>query len=202
MNLIILSGFLGSGKTSVILSLADFLVKNEDSNLANTVIIENEIGEIGIDDKVLRSDGLEVRELFAGCICCQLTSDLVVTLNDIKEKINPKWVILETTGLAYPGKILTSINKYAKGIESITTIIVVDAERFEELTTITPVLVETQISEGDMVLINKVDLVEETELQSIEYHVMQLNPKADVYRVTANTKVEDCIWKRLVKNYE
>ncbi len=92
MNLIIVGGFLGSGKTSLILSLAHFLVTNEDSAKTNLVIIENEVGEIGIDDKVLKSDGFSVKELFSGCVCCQLTSDLVTSLNDIQENINPKWI--------------------------------------------------------------------------------------------------------------
>ncbi len=199
MNLIIFGGFLGAGKTSLILSLAHFIAENEEANKSNLVIIENEVGDIGIDDKVLKSDGFSVRELFSGCICCQLTVDLIVTLNDIDEKINPKWVIIETTGLAYPGKILGNLNKYGKGIESIRTVTVVDAERFDELTTVAPILIETQISEGDTILINKIDLSTEGELEHIESNVKQLSPKADIYRVSANTKVDNCMWKEVTK---
>lgn len=199
MNLIIFGGFLGSGKTSVILSLAHFLVESDDSIKSNLVIIENEVGEIGIDDKVLKSDGYSVRELFAGCICCQLTSDLITTLNDINEKINPKWVIIETTGLAYPSKILGNINKYGKGIESIRTVTVVDAERWEELSNITPVLVENQVSQGDTILINKVDLVTDTELKQVENRVKELNSKANIHKVSANIEVKDCIWEEVTK---
>lgn len=202
MNLIIVGGFLGSGKTSIILSLAHFLVESKDSMKSNLVIIENEVGEIGIDDKVLKSDGYSVRELFAGCICCQLTSDLITTLNDINENINPKWVIIETTGLAYPSKILGNINKYGKGIESIKTVTVVDAERWDELSTITPVLVENQVSQGDTILINKIDLVTEVELQEVESRVKELNPKASIYKVSANIEVKDCIWEEVTKSCE
>jgi G3E family GTPase len=202
MNLIIVGGFLGSGKTSIILSLAHFLVESEDSIKSNLVIIENEVGEIGIDDKVLKSDGYSVRELFAGCICCQLTSDLITTLNDINENINPKWVIIETTGLAYPSKILGNINKYGKGIKSIKTVTVVDAERWDELSAITPVLVENQVSQGDTILINKIDLVTEVELQEVESRVKELNPKASIYKVSANIEVKDCIWEEVTKSCE
>ena len=119
MNIIIFGGFLGSGKTSTILSLAHFIVeKGKKSDKPNLVIIENEIGEIGIDDKVLKSSGYSVNELFSGCICCTLSTDLVIMLNDISEKISPSWVIIECTGLAYPSKIINSLNKYGKGIES------------------------------------------------------------------------------------
>ena len=202
MNLIILSGLLGSGKTSLILSLAHFIVENEETAKSNLVIIENEVGDIGIDDKVLKSGGFSVRELFAGCICCQLTSDLIITLNDIDEKINPKWVIIETTGLAYPGKILGNLNKYGKGIESIRTVTIVDAERFNELTDIIPVLVETQVSQGDTILINKIDLVAESELEYVENCVKKLNEKAILYKVSATTKVNDYIWEGVTKTCE
>lgn len=202
MNLIIFGGFLGSGKTSLILSLAHFLVESEDSMKSNLVIIENEVGEIGIDDKVLKSGGYSVRELFSGCICCQLTSDLITTLNNINEKINPKWVIIETTGLAYPGKILGNVNKYGKGIESIRTVTVVDSERWEELSTITPVLIENQVSQGDTILINKIDLVAEAELKEVESRVKELNPKASIYKVSANIEIKDCIWKEVTKTCE
>ncbi|WPC43582.1 GTP-binding protein [Clostridium sp. JS66] len=198
MNLIIFSGFLGSGKTSLILSLAHFIVESQTSKKPNLVIIENEVGDIGIDDKVLKSGGFSVRELFAGCICCQLTSDLIITLNDIKEKIDPKWVIIETTGLAYPGKILGNLNKYGKGIDSIKTVTVVDAERFYELRTVAPILIENQIAEGDSVLINKVDLTLDSELEIIEKDVKHLNEKANIYRVSASKNVDDCMWKKVV----
>lgn len=199
MNLIIFGGFLGSGKTSLILSLAHYLVENQGSVTSDLVIIENEVGEIGIDDKVLKSGGFNVKELFAGCICCQLTADLITTLNDINEKINPKWVIIETTGLAYPSKILNSLEKYGKGIESIRTVAVADAERWDELTTITPVLIENQVSQGDTILINKIDLVTESELQQVENHVRQLNEKAVLYKVSGNKPVDNCIWEEVTE---
>lgn len=199
MNLIIFGGFLGSGKTSLILSLAHFLVEGEGRAKTDLVIIENEVGEIGIDDKVLKSGGFSVKELFAGCICCQLTSDLITTLNDIDEKINPKWVIIETTGLAYPSKILSSLQKYGKGIESIRTVSVADAERWDELTTITPVLIENQISQGDTVLINKIDLVTDAELQEVEDYVKKLNSKAVLYKVSANEYIDNSIWEEVTK---
>ena len=77
MDLLIISGFLGAGKTSVLLPLARFLCEQRGMKLA---IIENEVGETGIDDVVLREAGLAVRELYSGCICCSLKIDLVKTL--------------------------------------------------------------------------------------------------------------------------
>jgi G3E family GTPase len=202
VNLIIFGGFLGSGKTSLILSLSHFLLENKSSDSSNVVIIENEVGKIGVDDKILRYDGLSVRELFSGCICCQLSSDLVITLDDIHEKMNPKWVIIETTGLAYPGKILSTLNEYGRNIDRIKIITVVDGERFKELIAVTPVLIKNQIADGDMVFINKTDLVMKEELKQVEDHVRKFNPKASLHMLSANTKVDDAIWKEVIGNYE
>ncbi|MCL6477882.1 MAG: cobalamin biosynthesis protein P47K [Peptococcaceae bacterium] len=197
MNLILFCGFLGSGKTSLILSLAYYLVGEAKTDKPSLAIIENEIGEVGIDDKVLKSGGYEVKELFAGCICCQLTSDLVVTLNDLHEKYNPRWVIVEATGLAYPSSILGTVKKYGKGIESIKSVTVVDAERWDELTEITPVLVESQVTQGDTVLINKVDLVSPIDVKTVEEHIARINPNADIYKVSANKEIDKSIWRKV-----
>lgn len=79
MKAIILGGFLGSGKTSIILQLAKYVTETtHTSDKTSTVIIENEIGETGIDDKVLASQGFEVKNLNAGCICCTMVSDLAL----------------------------------------------------------------------------------------------------------------------------
>lgn len=197
MNLILFGGFLGSGKTSLILSLAHFLVKKSVQDKPDLVIIENEVGETGIDDKVLKSGGFSVRELFAGCICCQLTADLTEMINDIAEKINPEWVIVEATGLAYPGKLIDTLKKYGKGIGNIKTVTVVDAERWEELASVAPVLVETQVIEGETVLINKIDLVTGDVLKQVENNVAELNPDAKVFKVAASAGISESIWKEV-----
>ena len=200
MKIIIFGGFLGAGKTSLILSLAAFLVEKEKQNLPSTslVIIENEIGETGIDDKVLKSGGYQVRELFAGCICCTLTVDLIVMLNEIAEKIRPEWVIIECTGLAYPGNISDLLKKYGNSIESTKIITVVDSERWEELSEVAPVLVEKQVAEADVVLVNKIDLVDGKELQLVHHDIEELNSNAKVLRLSAGTAIPENVWKEVI----
>lgn len=203
MKLIIFGGFLGSGKTSLILSLARYLVeslKEKDTAVlsrTNLVIIENEIGKVGIDDKVLKSGGYSVKELFSGCICCTLTADLTTTLNNLAAEVDPKWVIIECTGLAYPGNLIETVVKYGKGIESIYTVSVVDAKRSDMLFEMMPVLTEKQISDGNMVIINKVDLVSQDKLVQIEKKVMELNPSATVHKVTASKEIDTSIWREV-----
>jgi G3E family GTPase len=200
MNLIIFGGFLGSGKTSLILSLAHHIVEHEKSfDKPELVIIENEIGDTSIDDKVLKAGGYSVRNLFSGCICCTLSVDLVTTLNDIAKNINPKWVIVECTGLAYPGMVVDTLKKYGESFEGIRTITVVDAERWEMLSDITPVLVETQVKDGDIVLVNKIDLVSEDELDDIEKDIERLNPRAGVFKLSADEGVDEGVLSEVLK---
>ncbi|KPU42487.1 putative GTP-binding protein YjiA [Oxobacter pfennigii] len=198
MNLIIFGGFLGSGKTSLILSLAHHIIdKSVIIDKPKLVIIENEIGETGIDDKILKSGGYSVKELFAGCICCTLSVDLTTTINDIYRNINPEWIIIECTGIAYPGMVMDSLKKYTQGIDMIKVVTVVDAERMEELTDITPVLVEKQVKDGDVVLINKIDLISEEELKKAEEHVAEINSNAKIYKVSANQDIVKGLWNEV-----
>ncbi|MCL5952374.1 MAG: cobalamin biosynthesis protein CobW, partial [Chloroflexi bacterium] len=79
MHLLLFAGFLGSGKTSLIIPLAKAVVKSE----RRAAIVVNEIGEIGIDNQLMRQLDLNVWELVAGCICCTLSADLVTTLQKL-----------------------------------------------------------------------------------------------------------------------
>ena len=101
-KLLIIGGFLGSGKTSVILQLAKHLVGPTSDSHAKVVILENEIGTVSIDDKTLSNTGLNVEPMFSGCVCCTMAGELVVNVGSIITRLAPDWIILETTGMAYP----------------------------------------------------------------------------------------------------
>ena len=109
MKILLLSGFLGSGKTSALLQLAAYLVRSSQQGGTSVTIIENEIGEVGVDDKVLKAQGLQVRELFAGCACCTGGADLLADIRTIRDSVGPEWIIIEATGVAYPRQIKESV---------------------------------------------------------------------------------------------
>ena len=110
MKVLILGGFLGSGKTSLLLQLAYYITGNAlNDKKYQVVILENEVGEEGIDDKLLRGNGYQVENLFSGCACCTLSGELLSTVSKIEKELQPDWLILETTGLAYP--LLRSVPK-------------------------------------------------------------------------------------------
>ena len=200
MHIIIFNGFLGSGKTSLILSLAEFIIRQEESpGRTDMVIVENEIGETGIDNKVLQNDSYSVKELFSGCICCTLSSDLVSALNQISEDFDPKHVIVECTGLAYPANIVSVINKYVNSLSSVRAVTVVDAERWEMLFEYTPVLLESQTAEGDIILINKADAADADSLRSLTDKISEINSRAPVFQVSAENGIDDAVWHEVLK---
>ncbi|QOX62359.1 GTP-binding protein [Anoxybacterium hadale] len=217
MNIIIFGGFLGAGKTSLILSLASFLIQenqqqahqngrqetdlseHQEAQTPYLVIIENEIGETGIDDKILRAGGYEVRELFAGCVCCTLAADLTVMLNEIAGTLNPQWVIIECTGLAYPRNIADSINRHVKRSDRIRIITVVDAERWEELAEVAPILVEKQVYEADVVLINKIDLTDDEAISLVEDRIRSINASAKKIKLSGGGMIPGSVWKEVTE---
>ena len=98
MRLLLFAGFLGSGKTTLIISIA----RQATEAGRRLCVIVNEIGEVGIDGEVLRVGDLEVKEITAGCICCQIGVDLVRTLRELEEGFRPDLVIIEASGIATP----------------------------------------------------------------------------------------------------
>lgn len=207
MNVLLFGGFLGSGKTSIILQVARYLVEGLstqqlDSDKPSLVIIENEVGETGIDDKILKAEGLNVRELIAGCICCTLNAELTVCLNEIQEELSPQWVIIETTGMAFPHTIAETITKYGKGIDSLKTIVVADAERWDDLSTIMPGLIEDQIAKANIILLNKIDCLEAEQVSNVEESIRIINSSALFYAISAHDELDPQNWRKAVANSE
>ena len=132
MKVLILGGFLGSGKTSLLLQLAYYITGHAlNDKKYQVVILENEVGEEGIDDKLLRGNGYQVENLFSGCACCTLSGELLSTVSKIEKELQPDWLILETTGLAYPHLIQKNLADSMALSSRIC--IVADASRWERL---------------------------------------------------------------------
>jgi len=181
MKLLIMAGFLGSGKTTLLLQIA----KRLSAASLKIAIVENEIGEIGVDGDYLNLEGLQVQELFGGCICCTLSSGLIETLEKIEARYQPDLVILEATGAARPGDILTNLNKLQSKIEGITIVTLVDAPRFEMLMEMMEPLLTAQIEAAHTVVVNKIDQVQEKTLERIIQTISRLNPEAKIRTVSA-----------------
>jgi len=182
MRLLLFTGFLGSGKTTLVLAVAKQAAR---SGLRICVIV-NEVDEVGIDGEVMRVGELEVREITAGCICCQIGADLVRTLRELEQNLRPDLVIVEASGIATPAGVLDALRYYPVGsITSIETITVVDPTRFEALYEVLTPLIEAQIAGADRVVITKCDEATAEEVQPARQAVRLLAPSAPLYSVDA-----------------
>jgi len=182
MKLIIISGFLGSGKTTLLLGLVRELTSRKDLKF---VVLENEVGEISIDGALLEQQGLQVRELFSGCVCCQLAGDLVVTLRDIAAALAPDAVILEASGLARVESILETLDRYCRELDGVMVITLADLERHELYLEEPMPFVINQIGRADLVLLNKTDSGDAELVQALEERLKALNPRAELIKVSA-----------------
>lgn len=183
MKLFLIAGFLGSGKTTLLLALARYLA---DERGRRVCIIVNEIGEVGIDQQVIADAGLEVWELTAGCICCQLTADLVTTLNEVTVRYHPDVVLVEASGVATPAGILDAL-RYYKGepFAVLETLVVVDPTRLEALLAVMTPLITGQIAAADRLVITKGDVATSAELATARDAVGEYNRRAPVLLISA-----------------
>ena len=184
---------MGSGKTTLLLSLARYLVDSSRSgSVYKVVILENEVGREGIDDKLLRGNGFNVENLFNGCACCTLAGELVSAAYEIEKEYAPDWLIVETTGLAYPGLIQDNLSA-GIGMDS-RVCTVVDVSRWKRLMNAMRELFVGQTERADVILMNKTDLVSEQVLNDVERDIAKMNPDAVRIATSAVGHVEDYIW--------
>lgn len=196
MNVLILGGFLGSGKTTALMQLAQYLVRTSPADKENKVmILENEIGQVGIDDEFLRSGGFRVDNLFAGCACCTVSGELVTAAIRIRKKYDPQWLIVETTGLAYPGRIQENLRE-AMGLTA-RVVVMVDAARWPRLRKPMESLFTGQIVGSHAVVINKIDLVTPEALALVESQIRQIDANTGIHRICALEPDNDRVWQEV-----
>lgn len=168
MRLIIVGGFLGSGKTTLILSMAADLIARKGMTVA---IIENEVGQIGIDGEYLELKGLKVKKLQSGCICCALSSDLITTLKQLQQSVHPDLVILEPSGVANVANILEIINRFPPEVIQKKVIVLVDPTRFKAVMAMTFPFIQESLNVADVIAINKIDLIDGTALEETKKEI-------------------------------
>ena len=190
METIIFGGFLGSGKTTLIQSIARAMV-DEGNKVA---IVENEIGEVGIDQKLVGGKGVSVTPLFGGCVCCQISGDLMEAIHDIHSEIQPDYLIVEMTGLARTTDMKQVFLRYGDRDVPLRAVAVVDCVRFLKLCEISPELMESQLAGADAVLMNKVDRTEVT--PALREKVASLT-RAPMLLVSGKDDGGERIWRRL-----
>jgi G3E family GTPase len=180
----ILTGFLGSGKTT----LLNRILKEDHGH--RIAVIENEFGEVGVDNEIIETGDEQIVEMNNGCICCTVRGDLIRILGELKSKrdkgaLKFDRVVIETTGMADPGPVAQTfftdedIGGYYL-LDSILT--VVDAkhasrqlDEFHEA--------QEQVGFADRILLSKTDLVSEEDVQQLSARIRRMNPRAPVKKV-------------------
>lgn len=181
MKLIVISGFLGSGKTTLLLTMA----KTFSEQGCKVAIIENEAGKTGVDGELLKAEGLSVREIYSGCVCCSLRHDLIHTLLELEREVKPDVVFLEPSGVAGPKQIQHCLCGYGGEIEKTVMIAVADAKRLPVIRDFSIPLIHDGIEIADLVAINKADLVSPGQLDELRQRLLDVNPAADIFCISA-----------------
>ena len=191
----ILTGFLGAGKTTLLNNLL-----NSKEHKMRFAVIENEFGEVGIDENILVEQSEEqIIEIMNGCICCTVRGDLSKVLVKMYDRIKDfDGVIIETTGLADPAPVAQTffvddnvVDKFK--LDGIIT--VVDAKHVvQHLDEVKPEGVENeaveQLAFADRILLNKTDLVpDEKELAKVEKRIKSINAFAPIFK-TKNSVID------------
>lgn len=186
----VVSGFLGSGKTTLI----NQMIRDSAFKEQEMVVIENEIGEVGLDHRLLLKTDENILQLNNGCICCSLRTDLAKVFQTllnvfVKQERPLKSVIIETTGVADPQPILQTLLTVPKITEYFyvdSLITIVDSEnaemcieRFDET--------KKQIILADRIILSKTEKVEVEQRASLQTRLQQLNPLADIKEFDLST---------------
>ncbi|KAI9009489.1 CobW/HypB/UreG, nucleotide-binding domain-containing protein [Gaertneriomyces semiglobifer] len=177
----VFTGFLGAGKTTVILSLLKSLPQ-----AYNVVLLKNEFGDVNVDSELARESNVQVSEMLNGCMCCVLVGQMKNALLEIKEKYHPNRIIIETSGSAFPAPIAWQIRELASNgfvLDSIVTVIDCLNFRGYEDTSYTARL---QAQYTDLLLLNKHELVSERDLDVVVDHINTLNEDTPKVKFFAN----------------
>jgi G3E family GTPase len=181
----ILTGFLGSGKTTL---LNRILKEDHGQRIA---VIENEFGEVGVDNEIIETGDEQIVEMNNGCICCTVRGDLIRILGTLKERrdqgdLKFDRVVIETTGMADPGPVAQTFftDEEIAGYYLLDSIItLVDAkhapqqlDEFHEA--------QEQVGFADRILLSKTDLSKEEDIERLIKRLKKMNPRAPIKRVS------------------
>lgn len=197
INLYLLTGFLGSGKTTVLLKILDKLQKEKVG------VIQNEFGKLGIDGTILKRDNIEMIEINKGSIFCSCLQLSFAQAMAEMSKMDLKYLFVESSGLADP----SNVEEILGGVEVLVgdvydfkgVICLIDGANFlEQLGDLETV--NRQLKHCHMAIINKVDLIDENHLKNVIEDVRSINLKCDI-QICSQGEIEfEFLEKNLLEN--
>ena len=189
MDVLLIAGFLGAGKTTLIQKLLGSS-RGRGKKLA---VLVNEVGKIGLDGALLSGLNVDVVELTSGCICCSIKTDFFKAVQEIHQRFEPSHLIVEPTGVAQPGEILDvlsqpSLTEFCRVLRIVT---IVDAGFFKAREMLGS-FYDRQILGADMILLNKIDLVGRPRAEEIKSRLGEMNPRARIF-LTENCSLDPAL---------
>ena len=190
MKITQIAGFLGCGKTTLLLKLSRELADEGERKIA---LVVNEIGEIPVDGKVIEESGMQVKDIGGGCICCEVASTFAKTIYRLYKDFKPDHVLVEPTGVAVPHQVKLAARMGGRDakISIGPAIVLFDATRPAELLDMDMLgqLVTTQIKDADVIAISKVDAVDDAAISESAEKVRDYNTKADIFNLSSFTGI-------------
>ena len=184
--LLVVVGFLGTGKTTFITNLA----RTAMGNGLRVAVIVNEIGETGIDDQFIRRQGFSVLEILGGCICCTLTANLIQSLHKVHETFSPDIIIVEPSGAADPASLFDVLDANRGDlIGRPQKIALLDPLRMEMLMEVVEPLMTSTLKQTDLIFINKADIASSEQIELARRVAADKNPMADIRVISAKKDI-------------
>ncbi len=178
----VISGFLGSGKTTLIKKLFTSKIKDE-----KVVIIENEFGEIGIDGSFLKGSGIKIKEINAGCICCSLVGDFESSIDELVTTYHPDRIIIEPSGVGKLSDILAAIKKVNLPELKLNIVAtVVDGKKAKIYLKNFGEFFINQIESCDSIIVSKLDKVANKDVDDIVNMIKEHNTHANIITTDIN----------------
>jgi G3E family GTPase len=173
----IISGFLGAGKTTLIKKLLEEKLYDE-----KVAIIENEFGEIGIDGNLLKKNGIRVKEINSGCICCTLTGDFTRAIKEVMTKYHPERLLIEPSGVGKLSDVIKACE--APDLKEILTInmliTVIDVLKFKIYMDNFGEFYENQVKNAKTIILSRTQNVDHKQLQTVIRSIKKLNREANI----------------------
>ena len=202
MDVLLISGFLGAGKTSFIKAMTKATGRQ-------FVVVENEFGDINIDSKLLggnKPDEMKIYELTEGCICCSMNMDFSLSVMTIANTLNPDYILVEPSGVAMPSRILESLKKISyENIGVLSPVVIVDAKNYREEKNFYPQYFNDQLNSAGSVILSKSEDLDENSFREIHDELQikeNVNFPLEHYQKWPREKWFELLTKRIDgKNY-
>jgi len=187
MNIVLFGGFFGSGKTTVISRLIPPILRHG----RKVCIIENEVGKNAIDDLILETAQIEINTISGGCVCCEVTGNLIYAIQDLESRLHPDWLIIELTGIAFLDTLRQTLLDSLPERHPVICVSIIDAARWARLLRATEQVISNQVRGGDIIVINKTDL--NPEIGFIRSDILRIAGERIVVPMSAKSDCADVL---------